>query len=82
VSYKFKTIPNKYCALSKDHKHETYPVSQFVFVNQRPVYILKNGFLYKTDDLKVTGFWAWWETMATLLPYDYIPKNFTFEKSD
>jgi hypothetical protein len=75
VSYKFKTIPNRYRTLSKDHKHEIFPVSQFVFVNQRPVYILKNGFLYKTDNLKVTGYWAWWETMATLLPYDYMPKS-------
>jgi hypothetical protein len=75
VSYKYKSIPNRYRALSKDHKHEEYPVSQFVFINQRPVYILKNGFLYKTEDLKVTGYWAWWETMATLLPYDYMPKN-------
>jgi hypothetical protein len=75
VSYKFKTIPNRYRSLSKDHKHETFPVSQFVFVNQRPVYVLKNGFLYKTYDLKVTGFWAWWETMATLLPYDYLPET-------
>jgi CarboxypepD_reg-like domain len=75
VSYKFKTIPNRYRVLSKDHKHETFPVSQFVFINQRPVYVLKNGFHYKTYDLKVTGFWAWWETMATLLPYDYLPVN-------
>jgi hypothetical protein len=23
--------------------------------------------------LKTTGYWAWWETMATMLPYDYSP---------
>jgi hypothetical protein len=75
VSYKYKTIPARYKAISKDHKHETYPVSQFVFINQRPVYVLRNGFHSKIYDLKVTGFWAWWETMATLLPYDYVPLN-------
>ena len=68
ISYKNKTIPNRYRDLSREHKHETFPVSQFVFINNRPVYILKNGFHYKTLDLKITGFWAWWETMATLLP--------------
>jgi CarboxypepD_reg-like domain len=75
VSYKFKTIPNRYRVLSKDHKHETFPVSQFVFINQRPIYVLKNGFHYKTYDLKVTGFWAWSEKISTLLPYDYEPVN-------
>ncbi len=73
VSYKLKPIPNKYKALSKEHKKETYPVSQFMFVNQKPVYISANGYYYGPHDLKITGFWAWWETMSTMLPYDYSP---------
>jgi hypothetical protein len=73
VSYKLKEIPNRYRALSKDHKHETYPVSQFVFVYKRPVYVLINGYYYKPLDLKISGFWAWSESMSTRLPYDYIP---------
>ena len=75
VSYKLKGIPAGYKALSKEHKHETYPVSQFVFVNKRPVYVLNNGYHYKPYDLKITGYWAWWENMSTLLPYDYSPKK-------
>jgi hypothetical protein len=73
VSYKLKPIPNKYRALSKEHKKETYPISQFVFVNRKPVYISPNGNYYGPHDLKITGFWAWWETMSTMLPYDYSP---------
>jgi CarboxypepD_reg-like domain len=73
VSYKLKEIPNKYKALSKDHKKETYPISQFVFVNRKPVYISANGYYYGPHDLKITGFWAWWETISTMLPYDYSP---------
>ncbi len=73
VSYKLKNVPNKYKALSKEHKHETIPVSQFVFVNKKPVYVLSNGYYYGPYDLKTTGYWAWWETMATMLPYDYSP---------
>jgi len=75
VLYKYKTIPNRYRVLSKDHKHETFPVSQFVFVNKRPIYILSNGYHYKPYDLKITGYWAWSENMATLLPFDYRPKQ-------
>ena len=73
VSYKLKSIPKKYKALSKEHKKETYPVSQFVFVNRKPVYISANGYYYGPHDLKITGFWAWWETISTMLPYDYSP---------
>jgi hypothetical protein len=73
VSYKFKTIPDRYRHLNKDHKHETFPVSQFVFVNRRPVYILNSGYHYKPYDLKITGYWAWSENISTLLPFDYRP---------
>jgi hypothetical protein len=73
VSYKLKPIPNKYKVLTKEHKKEAYPVSQFVFINRKPVYISANGYYYGPHDLKITGFWAWWETMSTMLPYDYSP---------
>ena len=73
VIYKFKTIPNRYRLLNKDHKHETFPVSQFVFVNKRPIYILNSGYHYKPYDLKITGYWAWSENISTLLPFDYRP---------
>jgi hypothetical protein len=73
VSYKLKEIPNRYRSLSKEHKHETYPISQFVFVYKRPVYVLMNGYYYKPYDLKITGYWAWSECVASRLPYDYSP---------
>jgi hypothetical protein len=73
VSYKFKAIPDRYRHLNKDHKHEEFPVSQFVFINKRPIYILNSGYHYKPYDLKITGYWAWSENISTLLPFDYRP---------
>jgi CarboxypepD_reg-like domain len=73
VSYKLREIPPRYKALSREHKHETYPISQFVFVHKTPVYVISNGFYYKPYDLKITGFWAWYENMSTWLPYDFQP---------
>jgi CarboxypepD_reg-like domain len=73
VSYKLKPVPNKYKALAKEHKKEEYPVSQFVFINKKPIYISINGYYYGPRDLKITGFWAWWETMSDMLPFDYSP---------
>jgi hypothetical protein len=74
VSYKWKLVPPRYRALSKKTKHETIPVSEFVFVNRTPVYIVRNGFYYKPFDLKITGYWAWVENASTWLPYDYYPR--------
>jgi hypothetical protein len=73
VSYKWKLVPPRYRALSKKYKHETIPVSEFVFVNKTPVYIVRNGFYYKPYDLKISGYWAWVENISTWLPYDYYP---------
>jgi hypothetical protein len=73
VSYKYKLVPPRYRALSKKTRHETIPVSEFVFVNKTPVFIVRNGFYYKPYDLKITGYWAWVENVSTWLPYDYYP---------
>jgi hypothetical protein len=72
VLYKRKGISYKYKSLYNVHKNEIHPVSQFVFVNKRPVYVLSSGYYYYNPyDLKMTGYWAWWENMSTRLPYDY-----------
>ena len=59
--------------LSPENRKEKFPVSQFVFTNKRPVYVFSNGYYYDVYDLKITGYWAWWETMANKIPYDYDP---------
>jgi CarboxypepD_reg-like domain len=73
ITYTHKVIPNAYKRLSKQHKNETFPVSQMRFINKRPVFIINSGYYYGPEDVKITGFWAWWETTANLLPYDYWP---------
>jgi hypothetical protein len=73
IRYTHKVIPNSYKRLSTVHKNETFPISQLVFINKRPVYIINSGYYYGPEDLKITGFWAWWETTANMLPYDYWP---------
>lgn len=73
ISYKLKEVPGYYKQLSRKHRREPYPISQFVFPNRNPIYVLGNGFYYGPRDLKVTGYWAWSETMSTLLPFDYQP---------
>ena len=73
ISYLLKEVPDDYKRLTAKHRKETYPVSQFTFINKRPIEISGNGNYYGPHDLKITGFWAWWETVSTMLPFDYWP---------
>jgi len=76
ISYLFKEVPIEYKRLSSKHKFEKIPVSQFTFISKTPVAILSNGYHYGPHDLKITGYWAWSETIATMLPFNYsYPKN-------
>ena len=57
---------------TNDHrKSRAKQISQIVFINKTPVYILANGYYYNTNDLKLTGYWAFEGTMSSLLPYNY-----------
>jgi hypothetical protein len=75
VSYILKRVSNRYRLFYPGNKKETFPVSQFVFMRKKPVYVLSNGYYFDVYDLKITGYWAWWDTMANKLPYDYYPGN-------
>lgn len=73
VNYLLKEVPNEYKRLTAKHKHEKFPVSQFTFINHKPIEISRNGNYFGPHDLKITGYWAWWETISTMLPFDYWP---------
>ena len=73
VEYMRKATPGAYRRASPAGRHQPHPVSQLILINKRPIYVLWNGFHYQPEDVKTSGFWAWSETMATLLPYDYNP---------
>ena len=73
VSYLLKEVPSEYKKLSVKTRHEKFPVSQFTFIGKKAIEISSNGNYYGPHDLKISGYWAWWETMSTMLPFDYWP---------
>ncbi len=75
VKYLLKEVPDEYKRLTGMHKNEKFPVSQFTFINKQPIEIFSTGNYYGPNDLLITGYWAWWETMSTMLPFDYLPKK-------
>jgi hypothetical protein len=68
-----KEVPLEYKRTGIQHRFEKVPVTQFTFINHKPIFVMTNGFYYGPYDLKITGFWAWWETLSTLIPFDYFP---------
>jgi len=73
VTYLRKIAPLEFKRISREHRFDEHPVSEISLLNQQPISVLYNGFYFGAHDLKTRKFWAWWETMATLLPYDYWP---------
>ncbi len=75
IAYKLNRAPAKYKAISRNYKTDSFQVSQFVFGHNKAISIVGSGNYYSSDDLKITGYWAWWENMTTKLPYDYVPSS-------
>ena len=71
VIYKNKLAPLEY--RQQFPKSSTAMMSQIVLINQRPVEIEANGSYYNPVDLMSTGYWAWSEKIAMMLPFDYVP---------
>jgi hypothetical protein len=71
VIYKNKLAPLEYRQLYP--KSSTAMMSQIVLINQTPVAIEVNGSYFNPVDLMSTGYWAWSEKIATMLPFDYVP---------
>jgi hypothetical protein len=71
IIYRNKPAPTEY--RQKFPKNSTSMMSQILLINQRPVEIEANGNYYNPTDLISTGYWAWSEKIAMMLPFDYKP---------
>ena len=50
-------------------------VSAMFLLQPLPVSIFANGSYTEASNLGLAGFWAWWEKIAIMLPYDYQPEE-------
>jgi hypothetical protein len=48
-------------------------VTDITLDNHQPITVFENGSLAGGINLVTTYYWAWWEKMANMLPYDYAP---------
>jgi hypothetical protein len=71
VTYKKKFAPKEF--LQQFPKAGGAMMSQITLINQKPIEIHANGSYFNPVDLLSTGYWAWSEKAATMLPSDYVP---------
>lgn len=74
VIYKYKQAPNEYVRVnSLSVQPKTPVVSEIVLPRKNAIAVLANGSYFEGLDLITSGYWGWWEKLATMLPFDYKP---------
>lgn len=73
ITYKNKTTPKEYRQMFP--KSSTEPMSEITLINGKHVAVLSNGSFFEPTELLTTGYWAWSEKMATMLPFDFKPTS-------
>ncbi len=71
VIFKNKLADPEYIRLFPESS--TAMMSQIFLINGNPLEVYGNGSYYHPEDLLNQGYWAWFEKLATMLPYDYKP---------
>lgn len=71
ITYKNKFVPKEF--LQQFPKAGGAMTSQITLINGKPIEIHANGNYFNPIDLLSTGYWAWSEKAATMLPFDYLP---------
>jgi len=73
INIKNQNPPSEYLKYSGYNVSKNPLLSAFELKKNVPVRIYKNGNYTESTNLKIKGFWAWWEKLATMLPLDYEP---------
>jgi hypothetical protein len=73
VVYTKKTAPEEFQRAYP--KNGTAMMSQVTLTNQKPLEIGANGSYHPPADIMSLGYWAWFEKIATMLPFDYEVKE-------
>jgi hypothetical protein len=71
IIYKNKNVPVEFMRMFP--KGSNAMMSEITLINNKPIEVLSNGSYFNPQDLLSTGYWAWWEKAATMLPFDYQP---------
>lgn len=71
ITYKNRFAPKEYVKQFPDVGGAM--VSQITLLNEKPIEIQASGNYFNPMDIMGSGYWAWSEKIARLLPFDYVP---------
>jgi hypothetical protein len=74
VIYKYKQVPIEYVRMNSLSVQPKTPIMSEIFLPKKnAIAVLANGSYFEGIDLISSGYWGWWEKLATMLPFDYKP---------
>lgn len=74
IIYTYKEVPDEYVrANSLSVRPKTPVMSEIYLPRKKTIAVLANGSYFEGIDLISSGYWGWWEKLATMLPFDYKP---------
>lgn len=73
ISYLGKKEPIEYARSQGRGNQYDRQISHMELLNNNTLAVLGNGSFYNPTDLMLHAFWAFWEKMGTMLPFDYKP---------
>ena len=71
ITYLHKKEPYEYTKYLLKRPERDFISSAIYLPKQKGVAIYKNGSYFPGANIFTTGYWAWFEKLSTLLPYDY-----------
>ena len=80
IIYTKANEPDEYVLQYGQNRKAAPQTSMISLPNDRQINILSNGSYYQGGDLLNSGYWAWSEKMAYMLPFDYWPNKATVQK--
>jgi len=74
VVYTGSKAPSEYIKYTEGTHNGNAILSEISLIKAAPVMIMSNG-SFTPSAIAMTGFWAWWEKISIMLPYDYAPAS-------
>lgn len=74
IIYKYKQVPDEFVRMNTLSVQPKTPVMSEIYLpRKKTIAVLANGSYFEGIDLISSGYWGWWEKLATMLPFDYKP---------
>lgn len=75
VIYKYKTLPEEFVKRNFGFNSKNPLSSEMTIPVKQEIAVWANGSYAPNLAILTSGYWGWWEKLATMLPFDYVPQR-------